>query len=249
MNQTISAVFKNCAEAIERGELIKRAGRTDKEFHFQNWFSDRLKEAGLNFEIGGRNSYPDFRMVNSTEGYELKGLAYPGRNADFDCNSQVPTGLHNGRNIYYVFGRYPKNPDGNSFPVIDLAICHGDFLNVDHEYIHKNKNVKGFGGYGDIMIRDRKMYVAPTPFHLAKGLAHQKTLILPSKMTVNKSMTAIGNLIRKESSHLIIGYSFNLRTNKIRPKKIPNPSAGKERVFKAWRTKNAPFNKISLRED
>ena len=188
-------------------------------------------------------------MVNSTEGYELKGLAYPGRNADFDCNSQVPTGFHNGRNIYYVFGRYPKNPDENSFPVIDLAICHGDFLNVDHEYTHKNKSVKGFGGYGDIMIRDRKMYVAPTPFHLVKGLAHQKTLILPLQMKVDKSMTAIGNLIRKESSHLIIGYSFNLRTNDIRPKKIPNPSAGKKRVFQAWRTKGAPLNKISLREE
>ena len=97
-------------------------------------------------------------MVKSTEGYELKGLAYPGRDTNFDSNSQVPTGLHNGRDIYYVFGRYPKNPDGNSYPVIDLVICHGDFLNIDHEYTHENKSVKGFGGYGDIMIRDRKMY-------------------------------------------------------------------------------------------
>ena len=30
---------------------------------------------GLNFEQGGRNSYPDFRLVKFTEGYELKGLA------------------------------------------------------------------------------------------------------------------------------------------------------------------------------
>jgi aminoglycoside phosphotransferase len=51
---------------------------------------------------------------------------------------------------------------GKQYPIIDLVICHGDFLNADHNYIHENKSVKGFGSYGDIMIRDRKMYVAPT---------------------------------------------------------------------------------------
>ena len=249
MKQTISNVFKKCVEAIERGELIKQTNRTDKEFHFQNWFANRLKETGLNFETGGRNSYPDFRMVNSTEGYELKGLAYPGRDASFDSNSQVPTGFHNGRSIYYVFGRYPKNPDESSYPVIDFVICHGDFLNVDHEYTHKNKSIKSFGSYGDIMIRDRKMYVAPTPFHLVKRLAHQKTLILPSKMKVNKNMVSLGNLIRKESSQLIVGYSFNLKTNKISPKKILNPSAGKKHIFQAWRINRSSLNKISLKED
>lgn len=247
MKQTISTVFKKCVEAIERGELIKRANQTDKEFHFQNWFADRLKETGLNFETGGRNSYPDFRMVSSKEGYELKGLAYPGRSANFDSNSQVPKGFHNGRDIYYVFGRYPKIFNGNSYPIVDFVICHGDFLNIDHEYTHENKNIKGFGGYGDIMIRDRKMYVAPTPFHLIKGLARQKTLILPSKIKVNKNMVPIGNLIRKESARLITGYSFNLKTNKISPKKIPNPSAGKKHVFQAWRTNQTPNNKVSLK--
>lgn len=73
-----------------------------------------MKEMSLNFEVGGRNTYPDFRMVATTEGYELKGLAYPGRYANFDSNSQVPSGLHNGRTVYYVFGRYPKKPDGST---------------------------------------------------------------------------------------------------------------------------------------
>ncbi len=107
-------IFTHCVEAIRRGALIERVSSTDKEYHFQNWFKTRLEEVGGNFEIGGRNSYPDFRMVASTEGYELKGLAYPGRDASFDSNSQVPTGHHNGRSVYYVFGRYPKRPDGNS---------------------------------------------------------------------------------------------------------------------------------------
>ena len=188
-------------------------------------------------------------MVKSTEGYELKGLAYPGRDTNFDSNSQVPTGLHNGRDIYYVFGRYPKNPDGNSYPVIDLVICHGDFLNIDHEYTHENKSVKGFGGYGDIMIRDRKMYVVPTPFYLVTGLAHQKTLILPAKITVSGGLVSIGTLKRRETSQLIIGYSFDLKTNKIKSKKIPNPSAGKEHIFKAWRTRRSPINKVILKGD
>jgi hypothetical protein len=61
-----------------------------------------------------------------------------------------------------------------------MVICHGDFLNSDYNYIHHNKSIKGFGSYGDIMIRDRKMYVAPTPFALAAGTTGTQTLILPA---------------------------------------------------------------------
>ena len=66
-------VFAQCAEGIVRGKLITRESRQDKEFHFQNWFKTRLGETGLNFEVGGRNSYPDFRLVASTGGFEVKG--------------------------------------------------------------------------------------------------------------------------------------------------------------------------------
>lgn len=140
---TVLSVFKRCVQAITRNVFIDRESRQDKEFHFQNWVQARLTDTGFNFERGGRNSYPDFRMVKFTEGYEVKGLAYPGRELNYDCNSQPPTGCHNGRTIFYIFGRYPAIPDGNSYPVLDLVICHGDFLNADHEYVHKNKSVKG----------------------------------------------------------------------------------------------------------
>ena len=73
---TILSVFARCVESIREGALIVRESSKDKEFHFQNWFKKRLQETGLNFDHGGRNSYPDFRMVKFTEGYELKGLAY-----------------------------------------------------------------------------------------------------------------------------------------------------------------------------
>jgi len=89
-------VFVRCAEGMGAGKLIRRESRQDKEFHFQNWFKARLTETGLNFEVGGRNSYPDFRLVATTDGFEVKGLAYPGREANYDCNSQVPSGNHNG---------------------------------------------------------------------------------------------------------------------------------------------------------
>ncbi|HEX4081067.1 MAG TPA: hypothetical protein VHX61_19565 [Rhizomicrobium sp.] len=167
---TVFSVFRTCAEAIKRGELIEREGRTDKEFHFQDWFRKRLDALKLDYDSPGRNTYPDFRLVRSPEGYETRGLAYPGREADYDCNSQVPRGEHNGRRICYVFGRYP---------VLDLVLCDGGFLNADTAYVHKNRSFRGFGSYGDILVRDRKMYVAPTPFALAEGTAHNSTLIVP----------------------------------------------------------------------
>ena len=87
---TAAAVFRHCVEAIRQGSLIVRESSRDKEFHFQNWFKRCLEKTGLNFDQGGRNSYPDFALVQFTDGYEIKGLAYPGRDASFDSNSQVP---------------------------------------------------------------------------------------------------------------------------------------------------------------
>lgn len=187
------------------------------------------------FERGGRNSYPDFRIVPVTEGYEVKGLAYPGRDMSFDSNSQVPTGYHNGRAIYYVFGRYPAEPDDDEYPVTDLVLCHGDFLNADHEYVHKNKSMRGFGSYGDILIRDRKMYVVPTPFALARNLAHFFTLVLPAEYGPGADFEMIGELVRIEAPQLVVAYRFDLRTNDLAPDMVPNPHAGEKHTFRAWR--------------
>jgi hypothetical protein len=245
---TVAPIFRRCVEAIRSGRLIERVSATDKEFHFQNWFQARLNELDLNFEAGGRNSYPDFRIVKATEGYELKGLAYPGRDASFDSNSQVPASVHNGRQIFYVFGRYPKDPDGNSYPVLDLVICHGSFLNADHEYTHENKGVRGFGSYGDILIRDRKMYVVPSPFRLVEGVAHLQTLILPAGDHLGEGFTEVGGLARREAERLIVGYAFNLQNNDLIPQSIPNPGAGREHQFRAWRLNGSPLDPVSIRE-
>jgi hypothetical protein len=243
--------------AVQVGELIETESDKDKEFHFQNWFKARLEALGLNFDEPGRNTYPDFRLVKFTEGYEVKGLKWPGREASYDSNSQVPTGYHNGRQIFYVFGRYPadlspypKQSNGHrQYPVIDLVLCHGDFLNADHNYVHKNKSVKGFGTYGDIMIRDRKMYVAPTPFALTDGMTGLMTLIVPENMVPDRRFQKVGSLIRVETNTLVVGYNFDLRTNEIKAEQIPNPDAGVEHRFVAYRLITQATKPVSLIAD
>lgn len=244
---TVFDFFRSCIDAIHRGTMIQRDSRLDKEFHFQNWVRGRISETLHLFEEGGRNTYPDFRIVQLTEGYEVKGLAYPGRWTNYDSNSQVPTGFHNGRTIYYVFGRYPKQPDGNTYPVLDLVVCHGDFLNADHEYVHENKPVRGFGSYGDIMIRDRKMYVAPTPYGLLDGVAHYQTLIVPADFMVPDGFKEVGSIVRKEVSELVVKYAFDLKKNELKTDKVRNPQAGLEHTFRALRLRDGLNTAVSLR--
>ncbi len=230
-------IFVACTTAIRNAELITRAGDKDKEFHFQNWFKKRLADASIAVDDGGRNSYPDYTLVHTAEGYELKALAYPGREADFDCNSQVPTGLHNGRRVFYVFGRYPadKARVEREYPVIDLVICHGDFLNATHDYVHKNKSFRGFGSYGDILVRDRKMYVAPTPFALLSGVTALPTLIIPSEYPLDSRFQQVGKFSRIEHDHIVVGYEFDLKKNVLQPKYAKNPGAGRPHDFIACR--------------
>ena len=243
MTSMCFATFEECVKAVNDGELIESVSARDKEFHFQNWFQARLANLGVHFEQGGRNTYPDFSLVEYTEGFEIKGLAWPGRERDYDSNSQVPTGYHNGRRIFYVFGRYPADlkeyedlgGGRRQYPVVDLVICHGDFLNADHEYVHKNKSVKGFGTYGDIMIRDRKMYVAPTPFALTEGTTGLMTLIVPDTLEAPDNFQKVGELARTEADELVVAYKFDLRTNELVAERVPNPQAGTTHRFAAYR--------------
>ena len=250
MEQTaVFDVFTTCTHAITRGVLIRQVSKTDKEFHFQNWFEERLYEAGLLFDKHGRNSYPDFTLVDFREGYEIKGLAWPGRESTYDSNSQVPTGFHNGRDVFYVFGRYPPTEvEEVEYPVIDLVICHGDFLNADHTYQHKNKSVRGFGSYGDILIRDRKMYVAFTPYALADGLTGARTLIIPAGWRVPSELQIVGELQRNEADNVVIGYKFDLRNNTIAPTTVPNPTAGVSHLFAAYRLRSDTDRRVHLIE-
>lgn len=246
MSSVIEKVFLECARAIETSQLITRVSTTDKEYSFQNWFSDRLSALGMNFDEPSRNAYPDFRLVDFPVGFEIKGLGFPGREANYDCNSQIPSGCHNGREIYYVFGRYPAKSKDKSYPVYDLVMCHDDFLNEDHSYIHKNKNLKGFGSYGDMMIRDRKMYVAPTPYALTLGTERQVTLIVSGNFSESKLLKSAGGITRVESARLIRGYTFDMISHELKPSYLPNPSAGKKHPFKVFRSSNSNGPEVSL---
>ena len=250
-------VFECFVKAAQAGIFIESENDNDKEFHFQNWVAARLQALKLDFDDPARNTYPDFRLVHAPEGYEVKGLKSPGRIMNYDSNSQVPSGSHRGRQIYYVFGLYPKSlapypkaADGRRrYPLMDLVVCHGDFLNADHEYIHKNRNVKGFGSYGDIMIRDRKMYVPPTPFALTAGTGGLRTLIVPERLkSRDKRFQKVGQLTRIETSTLVVGYSFNLKTNELRPETIKNPNAGNAHNFLAYRLKGEPAHEVTMRQ-
>ena len=226
--------------------MIERENRRDKEFHFQNWFSKRLDSTGVNYDAPSRNAYPDFRMVATTEGFEAKGLEFPGRIADFDCNSQVPAGIHNGRTIYYVFGRYPKSEE-NSYPVLDFVICHGNFMNARHDYIHKNKSFRGFGSFGDILVRDRKMYVAPTPFGLLDGIDRQVTLIVPEDHPVDQRFKLVGKIERVETKKIVTKYTFDLKTNNLTTSTEDNPTAGKPHKFAAYRVGDGQTPDVKLK--
>lgn len=247
-------IFAECVRAIRNGELIEAVSASDKEYHFQNWFQSRLSNLGLAFDELGRNTYPDFRLVDSPEGYEIKGLATPGRDKNYDSNSQIPTGSHNGRTIFYAFGRYPKdlsdfpkNEAGKSeYPVFDFVLCHGDFLNIDRQYVHRNKSLKGFGSYGDIMIRDRKMYVVPTPFALTTGTAGVYTLVVPSDFEIDGRFDKVGDLVRVEAEKLLVGYTFDLRTNALKAEEVLNPHKDQEHHFSAYRLKGQGGQPVSM---
>lgn len=247
MNEVIKSVFAECARAIEAGELISMVSKTDKEFAFQNWFRARLQALEINHDDPSRNAYPDFTLVNEAVGFEIKGLGFPGRDADYDCNSQVPSGMHNGRTIYYVFGRYPSVKTGDDLAVHDLVFCHGDFLNADHNYKHVNKNLKGFGSYGDLKIRDRKMYIAPTPYALTTGTERQFTLIAPANENMGEGLREVGSFERVECKQLIQSYSFDLVNHNLTPTYVANPNAGVVHAFKAYRLATSTGPNVTLK--
>lgn len=184
----------------------------------------------------------------------MKGLAWPGRDRSYDSNSQPPTGFHNGRDIFYVFGRYPADltpyADGENgrrrYPVVDLVICHGDFLNANHEYVHRNTSFRGFGTYGDIMVRDRKMYVAPTPFALTDGTTGLMTLLVPEEMEPPQGFRNVGRLLRREADQLVVAYTFDLRSNELQTERLRNPNAGREHRFNAYRLASQADRSVSM---
>jgi len=53
---SVADVFIACQKAVCSGLLIHRTTRADKEFHFQDWFAERLKEIGVHYDQPARNT-------------------------------------------------------------------------------------------------------------------------------------------------------------------------------------------------
>jgi hypothetical protein len=88
----------------------------------------------------------------------------------------------------------------------------------------------------------------PTPFRLVEGVAHRQTLILSAEIAPGSGFVEVGELRRREADEMIVGYSFDLRSNRLLPQKVSNPTAGREHVFRAWRVKGSPAETVSMRD-
>lgn len=245
-NTRAPSLFFACEDAVRRGVPMTRESARDKEFAAQDWVRDRLDDVEIGYVESGRNTYPDFPLAGEpSEGVEVKSLAFPGREATYDANSQPPCGVHGGRTIFYAFVRYPREGKGRSYPVHDLVVCHGDFLNPARDYVHRNDNVPNFGAYGDIMIRDRKMYVVRTPYAVADGLAGERTLILPAGWRKPTGLKVVGEVERSEAADIAVGYEFDLKASELRVVSEPNPNAGQTHTFTAYRPEDGTGTKVS----
>ena len=64
---------------------------------------------------------------------------------------------------------------------------------------------------------------------------------------MGSSFRSVGKLVRREADRLIVGYTFDLRTNSLSAESVDNPAAGKEHAFVAYRLKGAPRGEVAMR--
>lgn len=139
----------------------------DSKELFSDWFED-----GIPYTIKhlGANDHPDAIIENV--GFELKSIS---SNGQIQFNSTIPTGRFNHKGIvgecYYAIALYKK--DRTFGQLHDFTICYGDYFNFDHAFAHSHMNSqeKGFGDYGDGVVRYRKMYQFPTPTKEVPGVS------------------------------------------------------------------------------
>jgi len=204
MNKTyVVKIFKELAKK-QKIDMIPRS-KFDKEFFSQDWFADRLKDLSLNYDLQGRNSYPDFWVLEKDqllEGFEIKSLELcDNLRKTVDFNSTVPSGKRAGKNMFLVFFLYSK--EDNYRKVHTINISHMDFINSNCQWQHSNNSISGFGSYGDGFIRNRKMYLFPHPISLYPQGLGKCQLILPKEWDVLglKKIDTICRNVLKQTIH------------------------------------------------
>lgn len=71
---------------------------------------------------------------------------------------------------------------------------------------------------------------------------------MPVGTAVDGRLEQVGELVRVESAHIVVGYTFDLRGNRLTPQLAPNVSAGAEHRFAAYRLKGMGSGTVSMKE-
>ena len=72
------------------------------------------------------------------------------------------------------------------------------------------------------------------------------TLIVPESIQADLRFQEVGRLTRTEAESLVVGYTFDLRTNELKAERIPNPSAGTDHRFGAYRLASQSPKSVSM---
>jgi len=227
------------AQAAREGRRMVPRSANDKEYFAQDWFKDRLDEAGLNYRQQGRNSYPDFLVEapEPREGYEIKSLSCkknrPARK-DIDFNSTIPSGKKGDQDVFLVFflytgsGRDPRQ-------VHSISLANTDLINFDHAVAdeHINVAIHKFGSYGDGFIRNRKMYVFPHPLAIdPDGLGRRRLIVPANWKVVDARLKRVATIKRKIAPLAIEDYTIKLHgRGQAEVGTKPYPNAGDSLIF------------------
>jgi hypothetical protein len=243
---SVWGVLLACREAVREGVPTYRPA-DDKEFHFQRWVESRIREAGFDVPETGRVSYPDFPIVGLDEAYEVKGITSGSRERDFDCNSTLPEGVHQGHQMLYLFGRYEGPAAGERPRVLDLAIVHGTLLNAGGSTLPRNSSFRGLGSYGDVLLRARKMFVAFTPYGLLSNLRDHCTLVLPVGWEEPPTgFECVGEITRHRVPEQVVGYAEDFVSGTLTPVTAAHDLGVTDHVFKVWRVAGDGTDTVEL---
>jgi len=237
-----SNIFLKMVDGVRREIRMTPRSANDKEYFAQDWFAERLEEAGVAFQQQGRNSYPDFLVTSPDphEGYEVKSLAFTrGRPArrDIDFNSTIPSGRKDGQDIFLVFFLYTGS--GNDPRTVhSFSLAHADLINADHQVAdeHVNVAIHEFGSYGDGFVRNRKMYVFPHPITIdPDGLDHHR-LIVPAEWALDSpQLRQVTTIDRVVVADAVESYTIRLYgRGEAEVDKRPSAGAGTARRFNVY---------------
>jgi len=238
-------IFLKMVDSVKKEVPMKPRSANDKEYFAQDWFADRLEDAGVEFQQQGRNSYPDFLLLSPEpqEGYEVKSLALtrgkPARR-DIDFNSTIPSGKKDGLDIFLVFFLYTGSRS-DLRKVHSFSLAHADLINSDHQVAdeHVNVAIHDFGSYGDGFIRNRKMYVFPHPVTIDPHGIGSHRLIVPSDWSLDTPhLRPVATIEREIAAEAIESYTIRLYgRGEAQVNQRPSMEAGTVRRFDVFEAK------------